>query len=152
MSGHFSGVTIACHLDATYPEVRRNGQFLPPARSCSRWGLPCHRCHQQRGALLPHHFTLTCEETRFLHRRCVFCGTFPILADGGRYPPPCPAEPGLSSTGMIFDHPSSDRLAHSRTHSMGCSTESCRFPVIHAIFFEKNAFEWIEFADRYCHR
>ena len=30
-----------------------------PIWSCSRWGLPCHYCYQQRGALLPHHFTLT---------------------------------------------------------------------------------------------
>ncbi len=27
--------------------------------SCSGWGLPCHHCCQRRGALLPHHFTLT---------------------------------------------------------------------------------------------
>ena len=30
-----------------------------PIWSCSRWGLPCHVCYQTRGALLPHHFTLT---------------------------------------------------------------------------------------------
>ncbi len=30
-----------------------------PIRSCSRWGLPCQPCHQGRGALLPHRFTLT---------------------------------------------------------------------------------------------
>ena len=30
-------------------------------------------------------------------RRFVFCGTVPVLADGGCYPPPCPVEPGLSS-------------------------------------------------------
>lgn len=30
-------------------------------------------------------------------RRCAFCCTFPVLADGGRYPPPRPLEPGLSS-------------------------------------------------------
>ncbi len=30
-------------------------------------------------------------------RRFDLCGTFPVLADGGRYPPPCPWEPGLSS-------------------------------------------------------
>ncbi len=30
-----------------------------PIWSCSRWGLPCHFCHQKRGALLPHPFTLT---------------------------------------------------------------------------------------------
>ena len=28
-------------------------------RSCSGWGLPCHRCRHLCGALLPHHFTLT---------------------------------------------------------------------------------------------
>ena len=26
---------------------------------CTRWGLPCRRCRHRRGALLPHHFTLT---------------------------------------------------------------------------------------------
>ena len=36
---------------------------------------------------------------RLASRRCVFCGTFPDLAIGGRYPPPCPLEPGLSSRG-----------------------------------------------------
>ena len=30
-------------------------------------------------------------------RRFAFCCTCPILADGGRYPPSCPVEPGLSS-------------------------------------------------------
>ena len=29
--------------------------------ACWRWGLPCDDCHQSPGALLPHHFTLTCE-------------------------------------------------------------------------------------------
>ena len=29
-----------------------------PIRSCSRWGLPCRRRYRQRGALLPHRFTL----------------------------------------------------------------------------------------------
>ena len=43
-------------------------------------------------------------------RRFVFCGTFPTLASGGRYPPPCPVEPGLSSMRIS---PHSDRLAHS---------------------------------------
>ena len=31
-------------------------------------------------------------------RRFTFCGTVPVLANGGRYPPPCPVKPGLSST------------------------------------------------------
>jgi len=32
-----------------------------PIWPCSRRGLPCHRCCHLRGALLPHHFTLTCD-------------------------------------------------------------------------------------------
>ncbi len=34
-------------------------RMADPIWSCSRWGLPCRRCYQRRGALLPHHFTLT---------------------------------------------------------------------------------------------
>src|SRR5688572_21667503 len=30
-----------------------------PIWSCSRWGLPCRRRYRNRGALLPHRFTLT---------------------------------------------------------------------------------------------
>jgi hypothetical protein len=67
---------------------------LPPAWPCSPRGLPCHSGHPERGALLPHLFTLT---ARLPPRRFVFCGTFPVLADGGRYPPRRSAEPGLSS-------------------------------------------------------
>jgi hypothetical protein len=35
-----------------------NRQLLP-VWSCSQWGLPCQTGHPVRGALLPHHFTLT---------------------------------------------------------------------------------------------
>lgn len=44
------------------------GSYVPaftgwiPIWSCSKWGLPCHNCCQLRGALLPHHFTLTIDE------------------------------------------------------------------------------------------
>jgi hypothetical protein len=34
-----------------------------PTWSCSRWGLPCRRRCRRRGALLPHHFTLTARRT-----------------------------------------------------------------------------------------
>ena len=37
------------------------------------------------------------DESATTSRRFTFCCTFPVLADGGRYPPPCPVEPGLSS-------------------------------------------------------
>lgn len=79
------------------PLARREIPIWP----CSRWGLPCRRCCQRPGALLPHPFTLACEVA--LHRRYTLCGTFPVLAPEG----PCTAgvtrhlcfvEPGLSSS------------------------------------------------------
>ena len=65
-------------------------------RSCSRWGLPCPPRHRGRGALLPHRFTLT---VALRLRRSIFCCTVLRVTPTGRYPAPCPAEPGLSSTG-----------------------------------------------------
>ncbi len=35
------------------------GHTTPPIWPCSDWGLPCRRCYQWRGGLLPHRFTLT---------------------------------------------------------------------------------------------
>ena len=48
------------------------------------------------GGLLHHRFTLTGRRSA---RRSVFCGTVPRVTPGGRYPPPCPVESGLSSPG-----------------------------------------------------
>ena len=39
-----------------------------PIWSCSRWGLPCRECYHPRGALLPHHFTLTVAACAALRR------------------------------------------------------------------------------------
>src|ERR1700730_13750771 len=39
--------------------VRPTGAARFPIWSCSRWVLPCRWCYHPRGALLPHHFTLT---------------------------------------------------------------------------------------------
>ena len=47
------------------------------------------------GGLLHHRFTLT---RRRGAGRSAFCGTVPRVAPGGRYPPPCPVESGLSSS------------------------------------------------------
>ena len=52
------------------------------------------------GGLLHHRFTLT-ERPR--PRRSVFCGTVPRVTPGGRYPPPCPVEPGRSSAEIPKD-------------------------------------------------
>jgi hypothetical protein len=62
-----------------------------PTWSCSRWGLPCRCRYRRRGALLPHHFTLTTPSLRKAARGLAvcFCGTFPRVAPAGRYPAPC---------------------------------------------------------------
>ena len=92
---------------ATYPNDRPGEGWRPvlrrtdrvvPIRSCSRWGLPCRRCCQRRGGLLPHRFTLTPPALRLRRAssrgaalqagRSVFCGTFPGITPAGRYPAP----------------------------------------------------------------
>ena len=50
------------------PARQRQPKPTPPAAptwSCSRWGLPCRRRYRRRGALLPHHFTLTAPAVRW---------------------------------------------------------------------------------------
>ena len=91
---------IIIHLDRESPpglerptRKRRGQRHGFPIWSCSGWGLPCRYCYQQRGALLPHHFTLTGRS-----RRYTFCCTGRGLAPPRRYLAPCPAEPGLSSS------------------------------------------------------
>jgi hypothetical protein len=89
----------SCTLPAAGLALSQGWEFAsvdgPPAAAawaCWRWGLPCRDGHPPRGALLPHHFTLTTRRWRYL-----FCGTVPRLAPGWRYQPPCPAQFGLSS-------------------------------------------------------
>ena len=87
------------HLDNMSPCISSNlpgnsadHALCSPIWSCSEWGLPCHTCYQLRGALLPHHFTLTSLSWRY-----IFCCTFRRLSPPRRYLALCPAEPGLSS-------------------------------------------------------
>ena len=67
-----------------YAAFLQVGFAVPAASPSRRWALtpPFHPC------LIRHYSG---------HRRSIFCCTFPDLAVGGRYPPPCPVEPGLSS-------------------------------------------------------
>ena len=89
---HSSGTTLARRLmqptRMTGPETGWSAcaRRVIPIRFCSRWGLPCRPCHQRRGGLLPHPFTLTRSRG---NRRFTFCGTFPEVALAGRYPAPC---------------------------------------------------------------
>jgi len=102
-------------LSSSLPESwRRTGPIRAPKRhpairrttpgDCFLFGLAPGGVYRARlvaqpaGELLPHRFTLTARASlRWPARRFAFCCTFPGLAAGGRYPPPCPAEPGLSS-------------------------------------------------------
>lgn len=73
----------------------------PSARPCSGWGLPGQPSRPDcRCALTApfHPYLIPLGRNRASHRRYLFCGTFPDLTTGRRYRPPCPAEPGLSST------------------------------------------------------
>jgi len=81
------------HRPQSCPRFRHGRLCAVPMRSCSRWGLPCRRRCRRRGALLPHHFTLTAriysrQRRDQVERRFVFCGTVPGLAPAGCYPAP----------------------------------------------------------------
>ena len=129
--GHFSRPAVAHGLQQPTRSVASEDRTGPPrfrrnaaaaAWSCTRWGLPCHRRHRRRGALLPHPFTLTCapairRSTRS-HRRCALCCAVPERAvtspPGGRYPPPCPVVPGLSSCRRSRSPATRGRHVHAR--------------------------------------
>ena len=105
--GHSSRTPIARRLEQPTRESianrtdsrQRRRRRLLPVWSCSGWGLPSQPSHLGCWCALtaPFHPYLIRTVARRGHRRCVFCGTFPSLAAGRRYRPPCPAEPGLSS-------------------------------------------------------
>ena len=53
--------TRFCTRPVLIPQTRGTHQSgSRTACACTRWGLPSPHCHQYGGALLPHHFTLTC--------------------------------------------------------------------------------------------
>jgi len=79
LPGNLSGPPSGVPLFGLAP----GGVFLAPAVT------------GKTGELLPHRFTLT--PAGDPPRRFAFCGTFLPVARTGRYPAPCPAEPGLSS-------------------------------------------------------
>ena len=93
---HSSWVHVTAHLERP-TRIRCGPHHRIPIWSCSGWGLPCRSCYHQRGALLPHLFTLTDPTPENVSRRYIFCGTFRRLAPPRRYLAPCPMEPGLSS-------------------------------------------------------
>ena len=76
--GHSSCTPVARRIKQptrmTGPDRPKPSLRVIPTRSCSRWGLPCRFHRWKRGALLPHHFTLTAANPPW---RSVLCGTVP---------------------------------------------------------------------------
>lgn len=90
-----------CPVPATNPDASRAKTAIVhrcvPLRSCSRWGLPGK---ESPNSLVVSYTTVPplpvrskLEAPSAVH----FCGTILQLALTGRYPAPCPMEPGLSS-------------------------------------------------------
>jgi len=97
---HSSGICVTTYLKRPTREPCGPHDHSP-IWSCSEWGFHCHGCYHPRGALLPHHFNLTCVPRQSEdHRRYIFCCTFRRLSPPRRYLALCPVEPGLSSTHM----------------------------------------------------
>jgi len=72
-----------------------------PIWSCTGWGLPSPDVTIATGELLPHLFTLTLNSTTQFSGRYLFCCTFPRVAPGRCWRPPCPVVLGLSSGHVI---------------------------------------------------
>ena len=106
MDGHSSGTPVADRLARpTRRAVRKptRGPKPPalPIRSCSRWGLPCHPRRRERGALLPHPFTLTRPWPGGLLSVALSLGLPPPGVTRHRVP----MEPGLSSPRRVSPLP-----------------------------------------------
>ena len=109
---HSSGARVTARLKRP-TRIRRGQRRWIPIWSCSEWGLPCRSYYHERGALLPHHFTLTCHQPRLRSGRYIFCGTFRRLTPPRGYLAPCPMEPGLSSA--LHRKPPNGRATDART-------------------------------------
>jgi hypothetical protein len=81
-------------------------RLMLPVWPCTGWGLPSQASHPACWCAFtaPFHPYRRSRQPSAqsgdgwrLLRRFTFCCTIPDLTAGGRYPPPCPAVPGLSS-------------------------------------------------------
>src|SRR4051794_34596480 len=88
---------------------------LAPGGVCLAAASPRRRC----ALTAPFHLCLCATQLQSRHRPCHFCGTFPRVSPGGRYPPPCPVVSGLSSKGFL-----SPRGRSARPHRVA----PCLFP------------------------
>jgi len=90
VAARFKQPTRTSRDETSLPNHGREAPIWP----CSGWGLPCERCCQRPGALLPHPFTLTPDRVRGGLLSVALSLGFP-RAGVTRHP--CFVEPGLSS-------------------------------------------------------
>jgi len=90
---HSSGHDVAVGLKRPSP-----GCLSGPPSNASLFGLaPGGACHAKHVTVFPVRSYRTISRLPAFSGRCIFCGAIPGIAPAGRYPAPCPAEPGLSS-------------------------------------------------------
>jgi hypothetical protein len=82
---HSSSPGLASGVKRPTRATKRNASYAAPIRSCTRWGLPCRPCRQDRGALLPHPFDLTGPKAAGMLSVALSLGGEP---PAGRYPAP----------------------------------------------------------------
>jgi len=99
--GHPSGAGVSAGLELPTRESRRGGPPQAPILGIAPSGVCQADASPRRWWALTPPFHLCrhppSPEAMADTGPCVFCGTVPSLAAGGRYPPLCPVELGLSS-------------------------------------------------------
>jgi len=93
-------------------------------------------CCQSRGALLPHHFTLT----HYLSQgngRYTFCCTFRGFTPPRRYLAPCSAEPGLSSPRALAGRQTATvQLTQAQCIAVAGGSQPCRHAGANRVYKE----------------
>ena len=104
MSGHLShrGRAPGAAEAALRPTWTSPGRVDGPAWPCTGRGLPGRRVTATPVRSYRTISPLPVRDSRVAAPSAVyFCGTFPRVSPGGRYPPPCPLVSGLSSRGFL---------------------------------------------------
>src|SRR5690606_22558101 len=118
LSRRLAAPVAAIHLGRTLPHASSG---LPGSSGEPPSDAPCLALlrvgfaepHRSPGALVVSYTTVSpLPRPANRARRSVLYGTVPRVTTGGRYPPPCSAEPGRSSAGVVA-HARRDRLADS---------------------------------------
>ncbi len=104
---HSSGPAVTRRLKQP-TRGQREQRYSPPIWSCSGWGFPCRPCCHERGALLPHLFTLACEDTSC--EAPTIGGSFSVALSVASRRPAVSRHPALWSPDFPL-HPKAQRLS-----------------------------------------